>query len=151
MRAIAHIIPDGGEVAMSSLVPIPRRPGHPVLGHLQAFRNDRVGMQLAIARDQPDIVRLRFGFIPAVMIGAPALAHEVLATKHASFVKAPGLAVFLRPLLGGGLLTSEREVHTRQRKLIAPAFAHKRISAYAATMAERSERYAASLADGNVL
>lgn len=136
---------------MSSLDPIPRLPGHPVLGNLQSFRKDRTAMQLKIGREQPDIVRLRFGFVPVVMIGSPPLAHEVLATKHASFVKAPGLGVFLRPLLGNGLLTSEREVHTRQRKLIAPAFAHKRISAYATTMAERSERYAATLADGKVL
>ncbi|CAN5918301.1 cytochrome P450 [soil metagenome] len=122
-----------------------------MLGHLQSFRNDRVGMQLKLGREQPDIVRLRFGFVPVVMLGSPALVHEVLATKHTSFVKAPGLAVFLRPLLGGGLLTSERALHTRQRKLIAPAFAHKRISAYASTMAERSAQYASTLADGRVL
>jgi cytochrome P450 len=125
--------------------------GHPVLGHLQAFRKDRVGMQLRVAREQPEIAKLRVGFIPTVMIGSPAMAHEVLATKHASFVKAPGLAVFLRPLLGNGLLTSERAVHARQRRLIAPAFAHKRIASYASTMAERSDRFAASLTDGCVL
>jgi cytochrome P450 len=133
------------------LVPIPRISGHPVLGHLRAFREDRTAVQLRVAREEPEIARLRIGFIPAVMIGAPALAHEVLALKHASFVKAPGLAVFLRPLLGRGLLTSEREVHTRQRRLIAPAFAHKRISSYASIMAERSERFASSLAAGRVL
>jgi cytochrome P450 len=139
--------------SMSSpdLVPIPRIPGHPVLGHLREFRADRAAIQLRVAREQPDIARLRMGLIPLVMIGAPALAHEVLALKHASFVKAPGLAIFLRPLLGGGLLTSEREVHTRQRRLIAPAFAHKRIASYATTMAERSDRYAASLASGDVI
>ena len=131
-------------------LPIPRIPGHPVLGHLQALRHDRTAVQLRVAREQPDIARLRVGFVPAVMIGAPALAHEVLATKQASFAKAPGLSIFLRPLLGNGLLTSEREVHATQRKLIAPAFAHKRISAYASTMAARSERFAASLADGHV-
>jgi cytochrome P450 len=125
--------------------------GHPLLGHLQAFRKDRVGMQLRVAREHPEIVKLRVGFIPTVMIGSPALAHEVLATKHASFVKAPGLAIFLRPLLGNGLLTSERAVHSRQRRLIAPAFALKRIASYASTMAERSERFAASLSDGRVL
>ncbi len=140
-----------GSPGPQSLVPIPRLPGHPVLGHLLSFRKDRAGMLLRVGREQPDIVRMRLGFVPAVVIGSPALAHEVLAMKHASFVKAPGLAVFLRPLLGGGLLTSEREVHTRQRRLLAPAFAHKRISAYATTMAERSERYASSLADGLVL
>lgn len=132
------------------LVPIPRIAGHPLLGHLRAFRNDRAGMQLRIAREQPEIARLRVGFVPVVMIGSPALAHEQLAVKHASFVKSPGLAVFMRPLLGNGLLTSERHFHTKQRKLIAPAFAHKRIASYASTMAERSERFAASLADGKV-
>lgn len=134
-----------------SLLPIPRIEGHPLLGHLQAFRKDRVAMQLRVAREQPDIAKLRIGLIPAVMIGAPSMAHEVLAVKHASFVKAPGLSIFLRPLLGNGLLTSERAMHARQRRLIAPAFAHKRISSYAATMAERSGRFAAQLADGHVL
>ena len=133
------------------LVPIPRITGHPVLGHLRAFRDDRAAVQLRVAREQPDIARLRIGFVPLVMIGAPGLAHEVLALKHASFVKAPGLAIFLRPLLGRGLLTSEREVHTRQRRLIAPAFAHKRIASYATTMAERSDRFATSLVSGDVI
>jgi cytochrome P450 len=133
------------------LVPIPRISGHPVLGHLPEFRENRAAFQLRVAREQPEIARLRIGLIPAVMIGAPALAHEVLATKHTSFVKAPGMAIFLRPLLGRGLLTSEREVHTRQRRLIAPAFAHKRIASYASTMAERSDRVASSLTSGRVL
>lgn len=136
---------------MSLLVPIPRRPGHPLFGNLTELRKDRTAMQLRVGVEQPDIVALRLGLVPAVMVGSPALVNEILVTKNASFVKAPGLAIFLRPLLGGGLLTSEREVHARQRKLIAPAFAHKRISAYAATMAQRSEHYASSLADGKVL
>ena len=134
-----------------SLLPIPSIKGHPVLGHLQAFRKDRAAMQLRVAREQPEIAKLRVGFIPTVMIGSPSMAHELLAVKHASFLKAPGLSVFLRPLLGNGLLTSEREMHTRQRRLIAPAFAHKRIASYASTMAERSARFASSLADGRVL
>lgn len=128
--------------------PIPRMPGHVVLGNLQEFRADRAGMQLRVARELPEIAGLRIGFFPAVIIGSPVLAHEVLAVKHASFVKAPGLAIFLKPLLGRGLLTSEREMHARQRKLLAPAFAHKRISSYASIMAERSERFAAALLSG---
>lgn len=136
----------------SSLLPIPRvLGGHPVLGHLSSFRNDRAGIQLRIASEQPEIAKLRVGFIPTVMIGAPSLANEVLATKHASFVKSPGLAVFLRPLLGNGLLTSERELHTKQRRFLAPAFAHRRIAAYASTMADRAARFAGSIADGSEL
>jgi cytochrome P450 len=136
---------------MLSGAPIPVLPGEPVLGHFRAFRKDRATMQLEVGRAAPDIVRLRIGLLRVVMIGSPALAHEVLATKHESFVKAPGLTVFLRPLLGNGLLTSEGEFHTRQRKLISPAFTHKRIKSYASTMAERADRYASTLHDGQVL
>ena len=37
-------------------------------------------------------------------------------------------------------LTSERDAHARQRRLIAPALTHKRIATYADTMAERGSR-----------
>jgi len=108
-------------------------------------------MQLRIAREQPEIAAVRLGLVPTVMISSPALAQEVLVARSHAFVKAPGLAIFLRPVLGNGLLTSEGEVHARQRKLLAPAFAHKRIASYASTMAERASRLAASLAPGEVV
>ncbi len=137
--------------ASSIRTPIPRVHGPRLLGHLRVFRNDRVGFQLRVAAERPDIACMRVGWVNVVMIGAPALANEVLASKHDAFVKAPGLAVFMRPLLGNGLLTSEGEVHTRQRRLLAPAFTHKRISAYAATMAERADRFAAKQVHGAVI
>lgn len=127
----------------------PRLPGRPVLGHLSSFRNDRVGMLLRLAKTHPEIVEMPMGLARrVVVVSSPALVHEVLSTKQSAFVKAPGLAVFLRPVLGGGLLTSERAVHERQRRLLAPAFAHKRIASYAETMATRAERFAAGLEDG---
>jgi cytochrome P450 len=124
-----------------------RVPGHPILGHLRSFRSDRAALQLRIGREH-ELASLRLGFVDALLVSAPALAHEVLSTKEQAFVKGPGLAVYLRPLLGNGLLTSEAGLHTRQRKLLAPAFAHKRIASYADTMAERGARWAASVADG---
>ncbi len=144
---------------MSSILEIPGPTPSPMarvasgklLGHLEAFAADRVGMLLHVAREAPDMAKLRLGLLSVVMVGAPAVAHEILATKHASFVKAPGLSIFLRPVLGNGLLTSEHAVHARQRKLIAPAFAHKRIAAYATTMASRSERFAGGLTEGDVV
>lgn len=132
----------------ATTAPIPRYPGHPIFGHLQSFRRDRTGMQLAVAKARPDAVELRFGVFRTIMVSSPALAHEVLATKNDAFVKSPGMTIFFKPVLGNGLLTSERDFHASQRKLIAPAFAHKRIAAYADTFAERAARYAESLADG---
>lgn len=115
-------------------------PGHPILGNLREFRADRAEMQLRLAREYPEAARLRFGVVRALLIQSPALAYEVLATKNASFTKTPGLTTFLKPMLGTGLLTSEGEYHGTQRKLIAPAFAYRRVAAYASTMAERAEK-----------
>src|SRR5215471_7169210 len=85
-------------------------PGHPILGHLRSFRSDRVGVQLRVARDH-DLAQLRIGLLNTLMVSTPALAYEVLAAKESAFVKAPGLAVFLKPVLGHGLLTSEGGSH----------------------------------------
>jgi cytochrome P450 len=135
--------------AMTATPTIPQIPGHPVLGHLKSFRTDRAALLLEIAKSHPDVAGLKMGFVrKIIVVGSPALAQEMLATKQQAFVKAPGLAIFLRPVLGDGLLTSERDFHGRQRRLLAPAFAHKRIAAYATTMVDRADRFARSLRDG---
>jgi cytochrome P450 len=72
----------------------------------------------------------------------------VLQAQADCFHKSLGLSLFLRPLLGDGLLTSEDEFHARQRRLIAPALTHKRIATYADTMAERASRTVAGWRTG---
>jgi len=138
----------GGKRPVDRLKPVPRLPGHPVLGHLSSFRNDRIGMLLRFGESHPEIVAVSMGIVRRLaVISSPALANEVLVTKQSSFVKAPGLSIFLKPVLGEGLLTSERAVHERQRRLLAPAFAARRIASYADTMAERTERFVSRLRD----
>ena len=51
-------------------------------------------------------------------------------------------------LLGEGLLTSEDELHLRQRRLAQPAFHRARIAAYAETMAAYAARRAERWRDG---
>ena len=55
---------------------------------------------------------------------------------------------FLEPLLGEGLLTAEGETHKRHRKLLAPAFAPRRLAAYGETMVAETERQVASWYSG---
>src|SRR5262249_45933450 len=66
-------------------------------------------------------------------------AQQVLVEHSDAFMKGFGLSLFAKPLLGDGLLTSEGELHRRQRRMMAPAFVHKRIAGYAGMIAERSE------------
>jgi cytochrome P450 len=133
----------GGEVRRP-----PRIRGNPVLGHLMAFRTDRTGMQLRTARSHPDVALMRVGVFDVLLVSSPHLAHDILQTQDDAFSKSLGLSLFLRPILGDGLLTSERELHARQRRLIAPAFSLKRIASYADTMSDRAARAVASWQDG---
>jgi cytochrome P450 len=139
-------------IAQPTPRPIPRWPGgEPILGHLRAFRSQRIGMLLDILRSQPEMVEMRMGIGRFVVVTEPALANEVLSTKNSEFIKTPGLSIFLRPVLGDGLITAEREAHEKQRRLLAPAFAPKRIAGYGATMSELAAKFADSLRDGEQL
>ena len=129
----------------------PRIPGAPAVGHLFAFRKNRTAVQLRTARAYPEIAKLRLGIFDVALVSSPAMAHEVLSTQASSFHKAISLSVFLRPLLGYGLLTSEEDAHARQRRLIAPAFARGRVAAYAQTMGERAARAVDGLQEGQTL
>ncbi|MET0285190.1 MAG: cytochrome P450 [Polyangiales bacterium] len=123
---------------------IPKLPGGTWLGHLPAFRGNPIGW-LTQAAAHGDMVRTRLGVFDLIMISAPALVQEVLVDKVEHFEKSYGLTLFARPLLGDGLLTANNTPHRRQRKLLAPAFVHKRIAGYAQVTAEHAERGLARL------
>src|SRR5205807_630678 len=93
-------------------------PAHPLFGHLLEMRRDRIGLHHRAAL-LGDIVPLRVGVFRVKLLSSPELAHEVLVTHADAFVKSQGLSIFARPLLGNGLLTSERDFHKKQRRMIA--------------------------------
>ncbi len=97
------------------------------------------------------IGRVRFGPRSIVLVNSPALVQEVLIDRAADFQKGPGLRIVSRPVLGDGLLTSEGDQHRRQRKLVAPAFAHQRVSKYAAVMERYARQAAAAWSAGSQL
>lgn len=113
---------------------IPTLPGLPVLGNLLELRKDLVGVLHRLPRELGPFAFLKSGFVRILVVSEPEAIHEILVEKAASFVKSPGLTVFARPMLGDGLLTSERDFHRTQRRMIAPLFVQKRIVSYVAAM-----------------
>ncbi len=134
---------------MENSAAIPTVPGLPLLGNLFQFRSHRLALQRRLA--ESDVAWFRMGPIPVLMLSSPELVHAALVDQVDAFVKSRGLSHFGRPLLGDGLLTSEGEVHKRNRKLLAPAFQHKRIANYAEVMAADTERALAAWSDGATL
>lgn len=115
---------------------VPPVPGVPVLGNLLQFRRDRLGLQDLAARTAP-FARVQIAHIPAYVITDADLAHQVLADNAADYKKSQSMQ-YLRPMLGDGLLLSEGTTHKRHRKLLAPAFAPKRLAAYGTTMVDET-------------
>jgi cytochrome P450 len=127
---------------------VPKVPGHPIFGNIAEFRDDRLGLLMRLPREYGDIAEIGAGLLlRVVVVSAPELCHEVLSVKADSFTKGLGLSVLARPLLGDGLLTSEREVHRRQRKLVSPAFVHGRIAGYAEAIAGCTDEHAERISE----
>ena len=128
---------------------IPVFPWHPVFGNLMDLRRDRLGTFAAIHRVGHTVV-IHIGRRPVIMTSEPAFIHEVLVEQAYDFIKGYNYQ-FLKRLLGLGLVTSEGDLHKRQRKLAAPALTPKRIAGYADTMAAFADRAQAAWKDGETI
>lgn len=117
---------------------VPAVPGLPVIGNLLDFRSDRLGLMDRAAAVGP-IARLSVVHVPVYVVTDADIAHRVLVDDAALYKKSAGLQ-FLMPLLGEGLLTAEGATHKQHRKLLAPAFAPKRLAAYGEVMVEETRR-----------
>lgn len=94
-----------------------------------------------------DVAYFRMGFEHIYLVSDPELIREVLVTNHKNFLKGRGLERVKR-LLGEGLLTSEKEHHLRQRRMMQPAFHRERIAEFARQMGEEAQRTMAGWRDG---
>jgi cytochrome P450 len=127
---------------------LPTVQGSPIFGCLLDFRKDRIGFLNTVNARDGAVVRSRLGFIGVVISADADFSHEVLVEQSDAFMKGYGLSVFTRPLLGNGLLSSEGAFHKKQRRMMAPAFVHKRIAEYADVIADRTERAVEGWRDG---
>jgi len=103
-----------------------------------------------LARNYGDVAGFRIAGQPVVLVSHPDRIRDVLVTHGRLFHKGRGLER-AKMLLGEGLLTSEDELHLRQRRLAQPAFHRARIAAYADTMATYATRRAERWRDGATL
>jgi cytochrome P450 len=105
--------------------------------HLRAMQYRPLPFLTGLARDYGDAAHFRIGRIHFYFFSHPELVREVLVTRNSSFIK--GLALQrTKIVLGEGLLTSEGELHKRQRRLAQPAFHRQRIHHYGEQMVEKA-------------
>ena len=126
------------------------RPPGPSTGPARNFliyRRDPLGTMLSVKERFGDIAYIHAGPFDVYLLSHPDLVREVLVNQSHSFVKSQVLQEAKR-VLGEGLLTSEGQLHKRQRRLIQPVFHHARIAGYGQVMGEYADRMAERWTDG---
>jgi cytochrome P450 len=111
----------------------------PWLGVLPHFRKDPANYLLNIAREHGDLAYMRLGPQHAFVVSHPDWIRDILVTHQSTFTKSRMLER-AKVLLGDGLLTSEGEFHTSQRRLVQPAFHRDRLLRYSSDMVDCAER-----------
>jgi cytochrome P450 len=116
--------------------------------YLRTLQRDPIPFFTRLATEYGDASQFRVGPQQIFFFNHPDLIRELLVTQHRSFHKSRVLQRS-KIIFGEGLLTSEEEVHRRQRRLVQPAFHRERIGRYAEVMIERAARL--GWGDGEVL
>jgi cytochrome P450 len=106
------------------------------------FNRDPLRFMSDLVARYGDVVCFRSVNENFFVINNPEYIKDMLVTNARKFAKGRALERS-KLLLGKGLLTSEGELHLRQRRLMQPAFHRERIAGYAKSMVE----YAARLRD----
>jgi cytochrome P450 len=125
-----------------------------VLRFFRRFQQDAIAVISEGFQQYGDLHVIRVGEVTQYQLAHPDHLHTVLVKEAAKFGKDTdytdpkrGLARFF----GNGLLTSNGEFWKRQRKLMQPAFHHRRIESYAETMTDKTLTMLESWPDGAVI
>src|SRR5947209_10203565 len=135
-----------------SMTPVPKLPGprgHSSLGALPRLRTEWLGFFKNCFHEHGDAAYFPVANRRSMLLSHPDDIERVLVTENKRFLKNYAL-IFLRPLLGNGLLLNEGESWLRQRRLIQPAFSKQRVESYAPAMVECTQRMLEQWQDGEM-
>lgn len=120
------------------------------LANLVSIRSNPLQFFYRLAQEYGDIAYVKLGPHDVYLINRPDYIKDVLVTNHKNFLKGRGLQR-AKVMLGEGLLTSEGDLHLRQRRMMQPAFHRQRVAEYGATMVEYGVRICERWRDGATL
>ena len=124
--------------------------GRPLVGNIGEFSRDQLGFYTRCVREYGDVVPVRLGSAPGLMVYHPDAIEEVLVTRNRDFIKSRGGP----PVQGadrGWPVRVRGRLWLRQRRLMQPAFHRQRIAAYGEIMAAFAARHVAGWRAGAML
>jgi cytochrome P450 len=124
--------------------------GHWLFGSGLDLAKNPAEFLLAVAVEYGDIARFRLMHLDFFLVVKPEYIQEVLVTQANKFRKSTRDVAIMQKFLGNGILLSDGDYHTRQRRLVQPAFHTNRIQAYADTMVAYTRRMLDNWSDSSV-
>lgn len=111
------------------------------LGNVMRLWKDPLGFLRELG-SYGDLASCRLPLPPCrlYLVNHPDLVREVLITQAKSFCKLEKQTRVLKQFSGDGLLASEGELWKRQRRLVQPAFAARRMGRYAQVVVDHTRR-----------
>jgi len=113
------------------------------------FLRDPVAEYARLFRRYGDLVLVRLGPWPFVLVNDPAHVKTLLVDEARSFGKDPLLPA-VRRALGDGLLTSMGERHRQDKRALGGAFGRPMLRRYAGAIARAAERTCATWSPGEL-
>lgn len=119
-------------------------------GHLRGLRRDLLTYLQRVADTCGELGYFKAGPLHVYLLNNPDHIRDLLVTHQKNFTKSRGLQLAKR-ILGEGLLTSEGELHLRQRRLVQPAFHRQRLEGYGTVMCEEAAKMRGVWQDGSAI
>lgn len=121
----------------------------PVLGHVVPLLRDPLAFLTSLPA-HGDLVHIRLGPFPMIVICDPELTHQALLADGV-FDKGGPLFDRAREVVGDGLASCPHSAHRRLRRLAQPAFHPARLPGYAQIITSSVEEVTGSWSAGQIL
>ncbi len=119
------------------------RPSGPRKNLLLGSATDLIASPLEFLKDTAsygDVASFRLGPFRAYLVRAAEDVNEVLVKQGDVFTRDPIMRYASGKFLGNGIINSEGNFHRDQRRMMQPAFHHKRLEGYVELMVNQTDR-----------
>jgi cytochrome P450 len=111
----------------------------PLVGNLLQFRRDQLAFVTGLQRSYGRAATFYLANLPVVMFFRPEAVRAILVEQARNFTNGEFVGE-LKGVLGEGLLTTDGDVHRRQRRMVQPAFHKRRVEGYAEVMVAHTQQ-----------
>ena len=136
---------------MKDKVHFPPGPSHFLPYQLvRRFSSNPIVTLTDITSKYGDIAHFKFGRKHVYFLNNPEYIEDVLVTYQNNFIKTRTITLTKR-VMGEGLLTSEGNLHNRQRRLMQPFFSNEKVSKFSKVILNQGIDFCEKWKDGDII